>query len=138
LYINNYFIFFFSFIIIKLLLFIFFYISFIKIQNSTFRFANGYHGGSIYCGGGDVQTVTSITLIDNTFISLLAVQGGAIYTSIEIVIKRCKFVNNSASDNEGNDIYAFLDSGFYDEPANLEDDCSWSISPAKFLMKDGV
>jgi hypothetical protein len=75
----------------------------------------------------------------STFISLSSAgMGGAIYSLAAITIIGCKFVNNSAGDNQGNDVFVCVESDFYKNGANLEGDCSWSVSPWKFLLCDGV
>jgi hypothetical protein len=71
----------------------------------------------------------------DTFISLLALQsGGAVYTKSEAAIMFCKFANNSAGNDLGNDIYADISTSFYGDSGNVNNDCSVSISPGRIVV----
>jgi hypothetical protein len=58
-----------------------------------------------------------------------AVQGGAIYTRANVSIKYCTFANNSASNDDGNDVYVPSTSIFYNDASNIVGVCSASLSP---------
>jgi predicted outer membrane repeat protein len=72
---------------------------------------------------------------NDTFISLLAVQsGGAIYTKSEASVLFCKFANNSAGNNRGNDIFAEISTSYYGLSQNVNNDCSVSLSPGRIVI----
>jgi hypothetical protein len=71
------------------------------------------------------------------FISLEAIYGGAIYTFADVSIKNCKFVNNSATSNQGNDIYVASNSNYLGQTGSVVSTCSVSLSP-KIILTSGV
>jgi hypothetical protein len=58
-----------------------------------------------------------------------AVQGGAIFTKAMIAIKYCTFANNSAMNDDGNDIFANFTTDFFGNPSNVLSDCTVSPPP---------
>jgi hypothetical protein len=65
-----------------------------------------------------------------------ATQGGAIFTKANVTIKYCTFVNNSAANDDGNDVYANFTSVFFGNTNNMVSDCSLSYPPQ--LVAGGV
>jgi hypothetical protein len=52
------------------------------------------------------------------------------------MIKYCTFVNNTAANDDGNDVYADFTSDFFNDPANIVNDCTSSFPPQ--LVVNGV
>jgi predicted outer membrane repeat protein len=72
---------------------------------------------------------------NDIFISLSAVErGGAIYTKSEVSIMFCKFANNSAGNNEGNDLFADITSSYYSIASSVDNVCSVSITPGRIVI----
>jgi hypothetical protein len=71
------------------------------------------------------------------FRSLEATYGGAIFTYADVSIKNCKFVNNSALNSQGNDVYVGTTSGYLGQDGSVVDSCSMSQNP-KILLLNGV
>jgi hypothetical protein len=53
-----------------------------------------------------------------------------------VTIKYCTFVNNTAANDDGNDIYAGFTSDFFNNPTNIVNDCTLSFPPQ--LVVNGV
>jgi predicted outer membrane repeat protein len=99
---------------------------------------NATYGGAVYLNFSD-NLVDKDVFVNITFISLHAIQqGGAIYTKTQAGISLCKFANNSAGNNQGNDVYAVISTTFYSDPAYITADCSVSLSPGRILLSNGV
>jgi hypothetical protein len=49
-------------------------------------------------------------------------------------VKFCKFANNSAGNNEGNDIFASVVTGYFGDPGNINNDCSVSATPGRLVI----
>jgi hypothetical protein len=64
------------------------------------------------------------------------VQGGAIFIKSNVGIKYCTFVNNTAANEDGNDVYANFTSDFFGNPNNVNNDCTNSFAPQ--LVVGGV
>jgi hypothetical protein len=64
------------------------------------------------------------------------VQGGAIYTKANVSIKYCAFANNSAANDDGNDVYVPTASVFFNDPSNILSVCS--VSPIPQLLVNTV
>jgi hypothetical protein len=46
-----------------------------------------------------------------------------------VAIRFCTFVNNTATNDDGNDVYANFTSDFFGNPNNINNDCSYSFPP---------
>jgi hypothetical protein len=53
-----------------------------------------------------------------------------------VTIKYCRFVNNTAANDDGNDVYANFTSDFFNNPNNVANDCTVSFPPQ--LVVGGV
>jgi hypothetical protein len=74
-----------------------------------------------------------------TFYSLVAFQGGAIFTYSNISIKNCRFANNTAENDAGNDIYVSMtDSSYFSDSSNVMSSCSLSLAPGLLVTSGGV
>jgi hypothetical protein len=99
---------------------------------------NATYGGAVYLNFSS-DLIDKDLFVNVNFISLQAIQqGGAVYTKAGAGFVQCKFVNNSAGNNEGNDIYSTVTTTFYSDSYNVRADCSLSISPSKLLISNGV
>jgi hypothetical protein len=76
--------------------------------------------------------------LGDTFYSLEATQGGAVFTLASVSVKECHFANNSASNNEGNDIYSTVTDGWYGNTNNIQNCCSLSLIPGQIKVSSGV
>jgi predicted outer membrane repeat protein len=98
---------------------------------------NATYGGGVYLNFNSALTDKDV-FVNITFLSLQSIQqGGAIYTKTQAAIQFCRFANNSAGNNEGNDVYATFSSDFYSDSGNVMSVCSVSLSP-RILMANGV
>jgi hypothetical protein len=89
-------------------------------------------GFSTTLGGQEV-------FLNNIFYSLSAIErGGAIFTNAPTAVKNCKFFNNSAGNNEGNDIFANVTTDYFTIASNIQYDCSVSYSPGKLMIANLV
>jgi hypothetical protein len=74
----------------------------------------------------------------STFYSLEAENGGAIYVSTDFSIKNCRFANNTAENHEGNDVYIYSDTAYYNDSSNVQNTCSLSVGPGQIKTYIGV
>jgi hypothetical protein len=65
-------------------------------------------------------------------------RGGAIFTNGETAIRNCKFFNNSAGNDQGNDVFANVSGSFFTNSVYIQYDCSVSSSPGKLVIANLV
>jgi hypothetical protein len=67
-----------------------------------------------------------------SFYSLEAVMGGALYLNQGMNIKSCRFANNTAENNNGNDVYINNNTDYYSDSTTTQNTCSLSLLPGQF------